>query len=142
VTRPAIRTPYHNDAWEAAITGNFNRFAGIEMEVHCCQKPGELNGHQYTFLFGPHFAFRGNSHVNPFAHVLLGLTSGRQVTPYQHSTWRPAFTTAVGGGLDVKAWRFLWIRAIQVDYLRESFKDDLQNNGKLSFGVVFRFGGV
>ncbi len=42
----------------------------------------------------------------------------------------------------MKAARFLWIRVIQADYLRQSFRDDLQNNGKLSFGVVFRFGSL
>ena len=143
VTTPTIRTPYHNNGGDASITGNFNRFAGIEMDVSCCQKlTSGIHWERYTFLFGPHFAYQGNPHVSPFLHVLLGLTNGRQATPDAHSTWRPGFTTALGGGLDVKAARFLWIRVIQADYLRQSFRDDLQNNGKLSFGVVFRFGSL
>jgi len=39
-----------------------------------------------------------------------------------------AFTAAFGGGVDVKATRFLWIRVIQADYLREYFSGDTQNN--------------
>jgi hypothetical protein len=140
VSMPEIRNRYRNDGWEASITGNFNRFAGIELNVACCQKPRSGNGPQYTFLFGPHFAYRGNARVQPFAHVLLGLAHGRQPAPYFHSTWRPGFAAGFGGGLDVKAMRFLWVRAIQADYLRESFRDDVQKNGRLSFGIVFRFG--
>jgi hypothetical protein len=51
-----------------------------------------------------------------------------------------AFTAAFGGGVDVKATRFLWIRVIQADYLREHFSGDTQNNLRLSSGVVFPFG--
>jgi hypothetical protein len=80
--------------------------------------------------------------MNPFAHALLGLTHGRQYTPYAHTTWRPGFATGLGGGVDVKAMRFLWIRVIQADYLRQSFRDDLQSTRSLSFGIVFRFGSL
>src|SRR5213594_2164978 len=135
VTRET-RDHYRTDGWEVSITGNLNRFAGIEMDIACCQKPGSLNWRQHTFLFGPHFAYRGNGHVQPFTHVLLGLAHGRQSTPYAHSTWRPGFAAGFGGGIDVKATRFLWVRAIQADYLRESFRDDVQKNGRLSFGIV------
>ena len=137
------RNHYQGGGWEASITGNFNRFSGIEADVTCCQNPGSINEPQYTFLFGPHFAYRGNARLNPFAHVLLGLTEGRQLAPYYpESTWRPGFTAGLGGGLDVKATPLLWLRVIQADYLRESFRDDVQKNWRLSFGVVFRFGNL
>ncbi|HUI41334.1 MAG TPA: outer membrane beta-barrel protein [Terriglobia bacterium] len=58
----------------------------------------------------------------------------------QGSQRETTFTTAFGGGLDVKAARFVWIRIIQADYLRQPFTNDTQNNLRLSFGVVFRFG--
>ena len=119
-------------------TSNIAKLA--DADIACCQKPGSGNGHQYTILFGPHFAYRGNARVHPFAHVLVGLAHGRQAAPYFHTTWRPGFAAGFGGGLDVKATRFLWVRAIQADYLRESFRDDVQKNGRLSFGIVFRFG--
>ena len=139
-TNPQVRNRYHDFGWAGSITGNFNNYAGIEFDAGCCQKPGWPNGHQYTFSVGPHFAYRRNARLQPFAHVLLGLTHGRQVTPTQHSTWRPGFTAGFGGGLDVRVSRFLWARPIQADYFRDSFRDDVQKNSRLSFGIVVRFG--
>ena len=134
---------YHTHGWGGSITGNFNRFVGVEMDLSqytdTPNDPPRYSTH-YTFLFGPHFAYRSNPRVNPFVHVLVGGTRGSQIAPYFHLTGRTAFTAAFGGGLDVKATRFLWFRVIQADYLRESFPNDVQNNLRLSFGVVFRFG--
>ena len=136
-------TEYQNHGLQGSITGNLNRFVGIEMELGGgtnYPKNPPAYGNRYTFLFGPRFMYRGNPRLNPFAHVLLGGTHGRQVAPFFHTTGRTALTAALGGGLDVKVVRFLWIRVIQVDYLRESFAGDPQDNLRLSYGVVFRFG--
>jgi hypothetical protein len=51
-----------------------------------------------------------------------------------------AFAMALGGGLDVKARNHLWIRLIQVDYIRQNFSDGAMNSPRISAGVVFRFG--
>jgi hypothetical protein len=146
---------FHAGGGEGSITGNFTRFVGLEaaFSVHddIPQDPPDYSNH-YTLLFGPHFAYRRNPSVNPFVHVLVGGTRGTQniLPPYPPGvipntssalTGRTAFTAAFGGGLDVNAWRFLWIRAIQADYLRLSFPN-FQNNLRLSFGLVFRFGSL
>jgi hypothetical protein len=153
---------FNAHGWEGSLTGNFNRFFGLEVNLsdHYNSPPpntGFSSG--FSFLFGPHFAFRAAPKVTPFAHVLVGGTRGSQtvifVCPLAGSIACPvggpcscpqngplhdtAFATAVGGGLDVQAAHFVWIRVIQADYLREQFTNNPQNNVRLSFGVVLRF---
>ncbi|HEV2424836.1 MAG TPA: hypothetical protein VGZ29_08415 [Terriglobia bacterium] len=149
--------------WEGSLTGNFNRFFGLEVSLSDhYKKPGAGEGfsNEFSFLFGPHFAFRAVPKATPFVHALVGGTRGTQTmssacplggsnlcpiggpcppcpTPRpQHQT---AFTTAVGGGLDVQAGRFVAIRVIQADYLREQFTGNPQNDVRFSFGIVLRF---
>ena len=142
VTTPSIRVPYDSAGADFSITGNINRFAGLEVNLNCCKRPASLSGKQLTLSGGPRFVYRKDSHLNPFAHVLLGLTHGRQATPDAHSRWRGGFATILGGGVDVKVTRYLWARAFQLDFVRESFRDDVQRSSKLSFGIVFRFGSL
>ena len=156
-------TGFNAHGWEGSLTGNFNRFFGLEVNLsdHYNSPPANSGySSEFSFLFGPHFAFRVVPRVAPFAHALVGGTRGAQqivivcpvagsdlcviggpcppcpASPPQHDT---AFTTAVGGGLDVQAAHFVWIRVIQADYLREQFTNNPQNNVRLSFGVVLRF---
>ena len=151
---------YNTNGWEGSLTGNFNRFFGVEADIsdHYNNPPNLSASHSngLSFLFGPHFAFRSNPRVNPFVHVLVGGTRGTRMVvptvtpagqlcpvggcPSLGPLEQTAFTAAFGGGVDVKVTRYLWIRVIQADYLRAYFSNDTQNNLRLSFGVVFRFG--
>jgi len=159
-------SPFNTSGWEASATGNFNRFLGLEVDLsdHFNSPPVTSNAHsnEFSFLFGPHFAFRAIPRVNPFVHFLVGGTRGTvssalafacpavcavgqpcppPCTPSSFTQQtQTVVTTAVGGGVDVKAARFAWIRVIQADYLREPFSGDTQNNLRVSFGVVLRFG--
>jgi hypothetical protein len=144
---------YNSGGWEGSLTGNFNRFFGLEADLsdHYNSAPGDVPySSGFSFLFGPHFAYRNARTVNPFVHALVGgtrgshgvltvpacPTSGCPVFGPLHQT---AFTAGFGGGIDLKASRFLWIRVVQVDYLHESLSSDPQNDDRLSFGVVLRF---
>ena len=51
-----------------------------------------------------------------------------------------ALAAALGGGVDIKLNDAFAIRAVQADYLMTRFLDERQDNLRLSFGVVFRFG--
>jgi opacity protein-like surface antigen len=102
----------------------------------------------FTYLFGPQFTFRGNEHVSPFFHVLLGgahqsesFSSGSNTSSSSNSS--NAFALAGGGGLDVHVSPHIAIRVAQVDYLLTKFQDDQdnrQNNIRISAGIVFRWG--
>lgn len=155
---------YSAKGWEGSLTGNFNRFLGLEADISDHYKSPISGSHSnnLSFLFGPHVTFRWILHVNPFAHALVGATRGTisanpfivcpQVCAVGHpcppcsppgnstAQTQTVLTTALGGGIDVKATRFVWIRLIQADYLRPYFSHDNQNNTRLSFGVVLRFG--
>lgn len=71
--------------------------------------------------------------MSPFSHVLVGLTHGRQYCGGPDDLLNcnignrerggNAFTTAVGGGLDVKVFRFFWVRPIQADYVHVFFSN-------------------
>jgi len=157
--RSSSGSGYNSHGWEASLTGSLNRFFGLELDLsdHYNTAPGLLNyTNGFSFLFGPHFAYRGIPRANPYIHFLIGGTRGsrppvgilvpgsglRPVTgcPSLGPLNETAFSTGFGGGVDVKANRFLWVRVVQADYLREYFTGDAQNNLRLSFGVVLRFG--
>lgn len=120
--------------WNASVTGNVNRWIGVV---------GDVSGHYlgnganlHSFLFGPKFSYRGNERVTPYFQTTLGAV--RANSDFLDET---AFGWTVGGGLDVKVHKNVAIRVIEVDYLRTSFSGWSQQNGRLSAGVVWRFGG-
>jgi hypothetical protein len=135
---------YHNSGVSVAVTGNFNRFLGLETQLSKFQDipPADY----FRFLFGPHFTYTAKSRVSLFAHILLGLTRDRECPPTSscflrsEEVGRNAFTAGFGGGLDVKVFRFFWLRPIQADYVHVSFPSAPENNLQLSFGVALRFG--
>jgi hypothetical protein len=145
----AVGGPYHNHGVEVAVTGNFNRLLGLEMDLSefgSPQAPAPAYGDHLRLLFGPHFAYNANARVSPFLHILGGLTRGRQCPAtsacFLTSDELPGYasTAAVGVGLDVKVFRFVWLRPIQADYVRVFFPNAGENNLQLSFGFTFRFG--
>lgn len=114
-----------------------------------------LNGSRYylpgfTELYGPRFTlalFR----VHPYVHALFGTVRGTAKVPIPDIACTPrgcpaftsrenAFGMAFGGGLNVKATGRIWVRLIQVDYLRAQFTNNAQNDTRISAGIVFRFG--
>jgi opacity protein-like surface antigen len=100
---------------------------------------------RYNLLVGPRYNARSDSRVTPFVHALFGIghskidasvisTSGNTFT-FGKDT---AFAMALGGGLDVKANEKISIRVIQVDYNPLFSGDNVQNNVRLSVGIVFK----
>ncbi len=149
VSEGPYRGPYHNHGLELAVTGNLSRFLGLEMDFSKFMNSPLVTpayGDYFRFLAGPHLAYRANSRVSSFAHVLAGLTRGRACPPTSScyltsdEVGGNAFTAAVGGGLDVKVFRFFCVRPIQADYVHVFFPNAAENNLQLSFGFTFRFG--
>jgi outer membrane protein OmpA-like peptidoglycan-associated protein len=116
----------------------------------------KADGNVFTFLFGPRLSYRRT--VSPFAQVLFGVAHAGN-TPLSGCTGRfsncsplpseNAFAMTSGGGIDVLINRRIALRIIQVEHLLTRFKDPTsssgktatQSNGRLSAGIVFRFGG-
>lgn len=103
--------------------------------------------HQYMYLAGPEVSLP--TRVSPFAHVLVGGT--RQMIgfgtfpldPAGHNSVIPTdnsgFTSAIGGGIDLKVEPLLWIRPVQFDYVMTRLGGNTQNQARVSAGIVFRF---
>jgi Outer membrane protein beta-barrel domain len=103
----------------------------------------------FTELYGPRFTlslFR----AHPFVHALFGTvhgvgaeTIGAPCTPQGcpfATVSENAVGMAFGGGLNVKATQHVWLRLVQVDYVRAQFTNNTQNDFRISAGLVFRFG--
>jgi hypothetical protein len=106
-----------------------------------------------SYLAGPQYNFRKLGNLNLFAHGLVGVARDRVYL----KTGNPLddqnvtrFAGAFGGGVDVGLTKHVAIRAIEADYILNSFPNldssgqiigAHQANARVSAGIVFRFGG-
>ena len=115
----------------------------------------DSSGRVFTFLAGPRLSFRKYERISPFAQVLFGDAHASEVTlsgcAGTGCTLLPsedAFALTAGGGFDIKVRRRLAIRIIQAEYLMTRFKSltsgtsTMENDVRLSSGIVFHFGGA
>lgn len=104
----------------------------------------------FAQLYGPRFTL-SLPRIHPYVHALFGNVHGVARVPIPDVPCTPqgcpAFTShetalafAFGGGLNVKATRHIWLRLVQVDYLRAQFTRNGQNDTRISAGLIFRFG--
>lgn len=117
--------------WEASLTYNWKDWVGLKADFdghYCCAQT------MHNFLFGPQFTL-GRGKVSPFVHGLVGVSHG---TSSGFSDNVLGF--AAGAGLDLKVSDRLSVRLVQADYLGTHYADEIQNNFRLSAGVVFHFG--
>jgi hypothetical protein len=93
----------------------------------------------YTFLAGPRLVHR-TKRANMFIHALMGgaRMNARAAGVGDNST---AFSTALGGGMDVRLTRRMAMRVFQTDYMLTRLGGNTQHNFRLSSGIVIRFGG-
>jgi hypothetical protein len=108
------------NGWDASARFNFAKFIGVEGDFSGSY--ATVNGvstHIYTYSGGPVVSVR-LAHIEPFAHVLIGGTrlSGSQSSA---SISTNGYNVFVGGGVDAKVNRLLWIRLAQVDWLYAHF---------------------
>jgi len=102
----------------------------------------------HTFLAGPRFSYRKIEQITPFAHVLLGASRRHVESEVDFgvlgrtffSSNSTAFAAALGGGLDVALSKNIALRVVQADYLPTRSFGSFRSNGRVSMGLVFRFG--
>jgi outer membrane protein OmpA-like peptidoglycan-associated protein len=112
-----------------------------------------------TVLFGPRVSFRKRDRLTPFVQVLGGIVRADQVgvTGCTANTYpcaplsnEIAFAMTAGGGADYRLNHRFALRLVQAEYLLTRFLDPrstnvnikrIQNNMRLSAGIVLRFGG-
>lgn len=124
-----------------------DRFAAIADvgTYHFPLLPMKTNSTMYSYLFGPRIMARRPDRTGPFAQILLG--GGRlNASSDAIQAGENSLTVAIGGGLDVPLRSHLTIRVVEADYLITRFANGgglpaLQNNFRISTGVVYRFRG-
>ena len=150
----------------ASIAYNFNRHWGIVADVgdytnsqiqftgayNSTIDVNEANGGVLSYLFGPRLSFR-HERFTPFVQALFGGVHASEID-IANCTFscillpeENVFAMTAGGGLDVKVRRHFAIRIIQAEYMMTRFQNydtgttAMQNDMRLSSGIVFSFGG-
>jgi len=132
--------------FQFSVNGNLNRWFGIVADFGGQYRkvsdlglnfPGiTANTSVYEYLAGPRFSVRRKDYT-VFFHALAGQAKGNSgLAGFSDS----GFTLGGGGGLDINLGDRIAIRAIQLDYLG-SFVEILEDNARLGFGLVVKFGG-
>jgi peptidoglycan-associated lipoprotein len=99
-----------------------------------------------NYLFGPRLSYRRSKHWTPFAQFLVGGAHGSGTalgSTLGVSGSSNGFAMSAGGGLDWKATRHVSVRLFQAEYLNTRLPNavnNIQNNFRLTVGVVFHFG--
>lgn len=122
----------NTNGWEAALTYKFTSYLGVTGAFtgnYGSLFQESMNIHAY--YFGPQVSlpFR----YSPFVHVLFG--GIRLSIPALQKT---AFSTQVGGGLDIRVNNYLSIRAIEADVVTGDLQST-SSEGRISSGIVFHF---
>ena len=133
--------------WNASVTGNITKRFGITADFSG-HYGDELDGSilikqdAHSFLFGPRYTFR-RKRFSPFVYALFGVTRFHEsatIAGQSLSFSDTGFSSALGGGLDIKVNERVAIRAFQIDYFRPNFFGEAHNRGRLAFGVVIHLG--
>ena len=133
--------------WNASVTGNVNKWFGVTADFSgyhggTSEPNFEERQSANTYMVGPKFSLR-RKRVTPFAYALFG---GARIHSRATEFGQLSIATdtgsgiALGGGLDVRVNDRIAIRAFQRDYLRVNLFNEVNNRGRLSFGLVLRLG--
>ncbi len=142
------------NGWEASLEGRVFPWVGIVADFgrHYASQNYQFTqngitttvsgGEELTVLFGPRVSVPVGK-FRPFAEALFGAahTNASQGSSLPDNFVQPrdtSFATALGGGLDYKIIRPIAIR-IEGDYVQTRFFGTLQNDVRISTGIVFRF---
>jgi opacity protein-like surface antigen len=139
----------------AELSATFYRGLGMVASIsgnHASNiSPSGVDLTMVTTTFGPRYTWSHRLHggaerrLNVFGQALIGVSFGTDsVFPSASGVQSSAnsFALQLGGGVDLALSRHFAVRPVQADWLRTQFPNDtttVQNNLRLSAGVVFRF---
>jgi hypothetical protein len=145
------------NGWDSALTTNLNSWFGITADLsgHYRRNYSLILGnpptvapvdmHSHSFTLGPRLSYR-RSRCTLFAHTLLGVLHSSAAVhvatpiPSTFSFSGNAFTTLLGGGIDIPIGHRLAIRPVQPEWLFFRANGANANEFRFSTGVVLRFG--
>ncbi len=142
---------YSLNGWNASFEGkiapligvvaDFGQQYGTAVNSSIGSSSLVVHEHQTTALFGPQISIPV-PRVRPFAHALFGVDhfSDHAVSnaPATLTISSNHFATALGGGIDLKLSGRIWIRPVQMDWVRVSRPGGGFNQLRLSTGIVIR----
>jgi len=137
-----VGQPYTLHGWDAGVTHFFSPKLGLTArvssgygEVRYREEIIDTSG--YAFLVGPTFKLRREK-LEPFAHALFASYLIRADRGSYTATGLE-FGTALGAGLDYKAWGRFSLRAVQFDYVLVRAEGTTAHNFKVGAGLVVNF---
>jgi hypothetical protein len=147
-TPPHIARHANLNGWE--FSGQYKLLPFFGGVVDFNGTYGKLDGastREHTYLIGPQVSLP--TRVSPFAHALFGFARESQdanvCNPFSLSCNRfslgsdTSWATAVGGGIDMDLAPFVAVRLMQIDYVRTHLHGVVQNQPRVSAGIVFHF---
>jgi hypothetical protein len=128
------------NGWNASIARKLFSKVSLVADVggHYGREFEVVDNRVHTFLFGPRLTLN-DGRIAPFVHVLFGVSRLTSDAGGPVWSWN-AFTLGAGAGVDVRITRRWSVRAFQIDYLKRQFFGEPADGGRISGGVVFRFG--
>lgn len=122
---------------------NLNRIIGLVGDIGAYNSSA-VGQTTVTYLFGPRLNWR-KGRFTPYTQFLVGGAHASSNTA-QVTTGQNAFAAAFGGGLDIALTHRISLKPVQVEYLITELPGftggaaNIQNNLRISAGVVLRFG--
>src|ERR1044071_5612273 len=126
--------------WNTSVTVNVSKSFGLVADIsghygNEVDGPILVKQDAHSFHFGPRFAHRGKR-LTPFAYALFGFTRFHEsatISGQRLSDADTGFSSALGGGLDMKLNTRVAIRAFQFNYFPPTFFGEAHNRGRLAF---------
>lgn len=136
---------FHTNGFNTSIVRFFGNSFGLEGQVGAgfgntgtATSPTNLDVKSVFVGGGPHLAYRGESHLEPWVHAIFGLEHFRFTQTAGQLGSNNAFAYTLGGGLDFNFNGFVGVRA-EGDYLGTRFFGTTQSNYQVVGGLVFNF---
>jgi hypothetical protein len=153
---------FGSNGWSTGVQVNATRWFGVAADISGLYAmptktiggaPITIGTREHNYLFGPRFSSRYGRWTF-FAHALFGeahakILIGAPEVLAPISIVDTKFAMAVGTGVDVTVYnqrkslrgagQDLALRLFQADWLRTNFVGSVQNNIRISTGIVFRF---
>jgi hypothetical protein len=154
-SRTVVDTGFNMHGGSISLAVNANNWLGFVGDVGYYSTknvpPAGFTLNVTSYLFGPRISLLRRERTTLFAHSLMGggHAGGSLYTAgFQQGSAPPAaanaFAMALGGGFDVNLSRRIALRAFQADWFFTNFPNgggNSQHNLRMTFGMVFRFGG-
>lgn len=124
--------------WNASAQLNGTRALSVVADFNgTYSRDSRVTSSVHSYLFGPRLtAHAGRASI--FGHLLIGgARAGARASGL--STSDKSFAMAMGGGVDLSTSRHLSLRPLQADYLMTLFNARIQNNARISTGLVFHW---